>query len=84
MNYSDTNVNLTNDNRISLFSAYAYPKIAEWYLSYCINIFNCEETGVCSFIPFKSSSNVSNPVEIYYDSTSGTFLRNNLRSEFKL
>lgn len=84
MNYPEANGDLTNDNRISFFSAYAYPQITEWSLPNCINIFNCEETGVCSWIPFRSSSNVSNPVEIYYDSTSGTFLRNNLRAEFKL
>lgn len=84
MYYPENNGNIVENGRISMFSAYAYPQITESSLPYCINVFNCEETGVCSWIPFRSSSNVSNPVEIYYDSTSGTFLRNNLRAEFKL
>lgn len=70
--------------RISNFSKYAYPIIAEYYLAYNINIFNCEETGVCSWIPFNFSSNVYTYPEIFYDSTSGTFIMNNLRTGFKL
>jgi hypothetical protein len=81
LSYSDTN----NGNiRVSNFSYYAYPQIKDQNLAYNINVFNCEETGVCSFIPFYFNTNTYNPPEFYYDSTSGTFLKNNLRSEFKL
>jgi len=81
LNYPDST---DEDIRISNFTKYAYPIISEYYMTYNINIFNCEETGVCSWIPTNFSSNKYSYPEIFYDSTTGTFITNNLRSKFKL
>jgi hypothetical protein len=67
----------TTDDQFSSFVNAAYPTINEYYMDYRPNIFNCEETGVASFIPWSFSSNVYQLGEIWYDSLTGGWVYSN-------